>query len=673
MYFIQTVKATTATTTTATTTTATATTTAGTGTATATTEAAETPLPPWMDKRFDSRVYDMMKEQKAKVYYELNTDMKVTDRKTFDQDRQASLIAYTRSCDQIDRFASTFFDMLSLLHEAGADDRLTVISLDSSSFKILRHVSYDMAKHGIPTRCMLGSLEPWHISKNALKTVLASPCGQMIRETQLWIKYWTNSNQEIAESRISLRHSTYKVTYSMARYMVDAWHEIKQNIFLTYGDSILENRDMQMLVYTLNVVLPTCLSFMTDITSSPDLFEQALYDMLHVLCIGNRDYFALTLWWLADMSGWKKREPKYCKEVLERNPHIIASAIGIELWHGFHWLLEKRTEGTATEETLNNRLGKFDLFKQVRDFQRQRNNETIKKGGSYSHPNINTGQNGRFERHKVVAKRALLDSFAAMGAGKVIDIEQCNWNSPVVYKDQIKLPPTKIKIGTAKPPYGMEFQKIENTNKLVIKSINPEAANGGNRKTELKETEAVVGDVVLGLVSGSKHKLDFSAEGITPEVFVNEMNRLQKLGKQVNVYVQPGSTTQNVVRGDKTISTSRGMYYKRANPMSGGSLDEDLLQKMSQSQKHFHRMEDAGNKKAWDHKKMPEVRQLYEKVERMLDRDVANTAASDRPVFTTDEKHYHSDEKREPKKMTELCAELHRRNKLTSEAKKNSE
>ena len=155
--------------------------------------------------------------------------------------------------------------MLSLLHEAGADDRLTVISLDSSSFKILRHVSYDMAKHGIPTRCMLGSLEPWHISKNALKTVLASPCGQMIRETQLWIKYWTNSNQEIAESRISLRHSTYKVTYSMARYMVDAWHEIKQNIFLTYGDSILENRDMQMLVYTLNVVLPTCLSFMTDI------------------------------------------------------------------------------------------------------------------------------------------------------------------------------------------------------------------------------------------------------------------------------------------------------------------------------------------------------------------------------------------------------------------------
>lgn len=69
----------------------------------------------------------------------------------------------------------------------------------------------------------------------------------------------------------------------------------------------------------------------------------------------------------------------------------------------------------------------------------------------------------------------------------------------------------------------------------------------------------------------------------------------------------------------------------------------------------------------------PLVRQLYEKVERMLDRDVANTAASDRPVFTTDEKHYHSDEKREPKKMTELCAELHRRNKLTSEAKKNSE
>ena len=107
MYLIQTVEATTATTattTTATTTTATATTTAGTGTATATTEAAETPLPPWMDKRFDSRVYDMMKEQKAKVYYELNTDMKVTDRKTFDQDRQASLIAYTRSCDQFCKY-----------------------------------------------------------------------------------------------------------------------------------------------------------------------------------------------------------------------------------------------------------------------------------------------------------------------------------------------------------------------------------------------------------------------------------------------------------------------------------------------------------------------------------------------------------------------------------------
>ena len=652
---------------------------------------------PWMDARFDPTLAQKMMDESTDRYYTSDTDRKRPDGRVFHPGRSKSVIAYSRSCDNIDTFGLTFVDFLSILHEAGADHRLILWSLDASTYKHWIHLILDMGKENISTRHILGCLEPWHMIKSALKKMFAAPDGQLFLETQLWIKYWTGSNEEIIPSRISLRHSQFSSTFMLAMYFERAWIRIKDDIFRDFQDLIDTNPDAQMLVYQYNVTIPILVGFMHNITSSPESLFESLYDLAHVLYIGNSEYFQLCLWLLADIAGWKGRESKYFEEVIMKNPHIIASAIGIELFHGFQYLLQSHKAEIPTEAQLNERSAQMDLYQEVVNFQKSRHGDNLGKGGSYSCPDVPTGENEKYHQHMLVAERIIHDSFNALRLGKAIDVYKSTWTLGIAYKEEsAALPPEVLRLGTTLQPFGVTFEDKEITvvvaaadadaaaadaavtTQIVIKTISADDANGAHRQTALRETAGKAGDVVLGLVSGAKHTVIFDAVGKTAEQFVVEMNRLQNLKKQINVSIQPSSVTSNVVRGNKMYSKVRGSYPAAANPRIA-KVDDAVLQKMIRSQSNFHRLAtDESSLKEWDHPRMAEFRlQVYPRIKEMFARNVATTLATDRPVFPTEEKHHGGEEKREPKKMTELCAALHacvvRRSKKEEEEAKKTE
>ena len=506
-------------------------------------------------------------------------------------------------------------------------------------------------------------------------------------ETQLWIMYWTGNKFEISPSRISLRHSTYDVTHAMATYFVDAWEEIKNEIFEAYGGLIKLSIDLQMMVYQYNVVLPTCLHFIKNITASPGVFIDALYDLVHVLSIGNRDYFSLGLWFLADLAGLKSREKKIYEETFERNPHLLSSSIGIELFHGLFHSLQKVKAEVPGEEGMNKQSSKFDCLQEVIDFQRRRYGESPAKGGSYSHPVINTTKTGRHYKHKEVAKRVIRDMFKAVQQERVINVQDCGWNKPIVYAEVAVLPPLVIRLGTAGGAWGIDFElkhqeegKVaggvvpgvadavegadEESTTIIIKSITASAVSSIVRKKALGETAALPGETVLGLVHGaaSTRKLIFDARGKSVDLLLSEMHSLRAQKKQINLLIETSSSVSCVLQGGKVKSKARGVWPARANPLVK-RVDKALLMKEAATQEGFHRKESDGAKKAWDHPRMQEnVRNVqYPKLKSLLARNVTTTLSSDRPTFASDEKYYGTTVKREPEKMTKLCAELHAR------------
>ena len=88
-------------------------------------------------------------------------------------------------------------------------------------------------------------------------------------------------------------------------------------------------------------------------------------------------------------------------------------------------------------------------------------------------------------------------------------------------------------------------------------------------------------------------------------------------------------------------------------------FQEQQAKKMEEQQANFHRLDDDGTKKAWTHPHIEDLRNNYEKIKNVLTRDVSKTEATDRPIFTTNEKHVGTDDKKEPAMMTKLCTTIH--------------
>ena len=427
----------------------------------------------------------------------------------------------------------------------------------------------------------------------------------------------------------------------------------------------------------MNVVLPTCVHFLGNMTSSPDVFFIALYDMLHVLCIGNPGYFSLCLWFLANIKDLSQKEKIYYQEVFLRNPHFL-QGIGIELIHGLHFLLAKDTASLVTEAQLNERVPNMALYQSAQAFKRQRHGLKKKKSGSYSQPEIKTGHGERFNTQKIVATRVILDSMQAMHQGKMIDVENCVWNRQIRLLDRVKLPPQILRLGNQKSDWGINFKDSINSNLtnsdsknstssssnnnnasvITVESISVGNVTASKRKIELEATAVSANDVVLGLVEGRDYEMVFDTKGQTAAALLNKMNSRRDQGKVVTLKIQTSLTSKYTVKGDKITSQSRGTYSAFANPLIK-KLDESLLTKMEGQQANFHRLHDDGTKKAWTHPHIEALRNNYEKIKNVLTRDVSNTEATDRPIFTTNEKHVGTDDKKEPAMMTKLCTTIH--------------
>jgi hypothetical protein len=279
-----------------------------------------------------------------------------------------------------------------------------------------------------------------------------------------------------------------------------------------------------------------------------------------------------------------------------------------------------------------------------------------KGGGSYTHPNVPTQKNERYYTHKMVAKKCILDGFKGASIGQPIDVSNSTYDCTVKFSTTIQLPPQKIKLSTAQPPFGITFKIIDGA--IVIDEIDSTAANGKNRITALNDTVVVTGDIVLGLVSGAKDTLFWDATEKTVDNLMTKMDALQKAKKAINLYVRSKIPIHNQVKGNKVLSTARGAYSKFANPLVG-SLDEAALDKAVATEAGFHRRHDQGTKKKWTHVRIDKVDALIPKLKKVLERDVKTSMKTDRPVFPTEANRVDTGIQREASLVTALCSRLH--------------
>ena len=372
------------------------------------------------------------------------------------------------------------------------------------------------------------------------------------------------------------------------------------------------------------------------------------------------------------MKGWKKNEKVYFDEVIKKNPHLLASSIGIELLHGLHFLLSKDKAELASESVMNERTSHMRLYQEVRDFQDKRHGKKNQKSSSYSCPEYDTSPGGKRYAHMLVAKRCILDHFRALNEGRTIDIEASSWESTLKYvptKETTVLSSEIIKLGTTKPPFGVNLAQgaVDPTADpappsppVTIGSFDAEVANGAKRKEALRGTPVCTGDVVLGLVSGIKHLLDFDAAGKSIVEVETEMLRRRDAGKAVNLLVEMKTKREHKINGKNVISKQRGSYSKRSNPLNdGGALDEAMLTEAANKQDGFHPLENGPGRKKWKHKKMDKLHAHFSDVKKMLNRDVENTRAEDRVVFTTDAVYHGAPKKREPEMMKRVHTRIH--------------
>jgi hypothetical protein len=381
---------------------------------------------------------------------------------------------------------------------------------------------------------------------------------------------------------MSLRNSTFDVTYTAACFFLKAWKDVKDMVFEKIETKkSFGNVDIQMLIYQYNVILPTMVNFLDNVTSSVDILFDALYDLAHVLCTGNTTYFSILLRWLANMQELKTIAPVYFREVIEKNPHFLIG-IGIELLHGDQARLTKNTSHRATEKSINVNASAIDLFHRCQAFMRQYHGEHKAVGGSYTRPLVETEEGERFYAHKVVARKAIFDGFLGALEGKTIDVENTNYDTPVRYLDTTSaLPDTVIVLGATLPGWGISFKlkgsggsggsgggsssrsattSSSNVGTIIIDFIDAGAANGKSRKANLSATVAAAGDTVLGLCSGCKHVLEWDAKDKSTDALLTEMNRRRTLGNPVNLLIQCNGLIHHKRKGDKMISKARGSY-----------------------------------------------------------------------------------------------------------------
>ena len=217
---------------------------------------------------------------------------------------------YHRTCDNLHLVFLSILGLLSLVHEAEADDRLTPIILDQTTYNHLRKILYDMQLNHYICRHLFIIPELWHVLKSALTSLMKGPSSPLFLLSQLFLKYWMKSNFEITEQRMMMRHSSYNNMILMSQYFHAAWKLVKEYIYATYGEHIKKNKDLQMLVYMFNFCIPTILNFLGNTSKSPEIFLSALHDLIHVLSISATNYCPILLKYIADLFGLSVREEK---------------------------------------------------------------------------------------------------------------------------------------------------------------------------------------------------------------------------------------------------------------------------------------------------------------------------------------------------------------------------
>ena len=577
---------------------------------------------------------------------------------------------FSRKCSNLDEVFLTICGLLSIQKEAMSIDRMMCIILDLTTYNHMRKILYDLKRQGYVCRNLFLVPELWHVLKAGLSSIFKEVGTPFFPIVQLYFKYWTRSNFEITPERMGMRHFSYNNMYLMASILVAAWKLVKESIYTDFANEIRTDLDMQMMIYVYNFVLPTLLSFLSNTAKSPELFMNTLENMIHVLSIGATNYCPVLMKYVADLIALKRREPAIW-EVLMMN---ICSqhGIDIELMHKYQVFLSKAEDPRDTEQRLSDRAALIKPLYDVDNFMRRRQPESPseKMKGSYSNPDLDMSEDGLYSGQIRTAKRVISEFFLAVKKGKKIDPFASEWNNGncTYAKKPHDLPLIVIDLQQNGGSFGIEFERkivtegrtsrsgvIPEVSNIVISSINETNASGKVRKLKLKETNASVGDIVIGVLKSSNledfwWKTRSGAKSCTTKKLEQKMTSLRDTKRNVKLLIQ--STNRKQIKiSSKIFSRSLGNYNIRANPMVS-TANDDFVDACVQAERTAMKIPSS-------HSRLELLREIYPKFKEMMERDVVNTDATDRPTFPTMEEYEDYPKYREPALLTAICTKLH--------------